>query len=48
MTFDNTTNTFDEAVGSGNTRTTAGAVYTSFDENAITFDSTTQKFDIGS
>ena len=48
MTFDNTTNTFDEAVGSGNTRTTAGAVYTSFDENAITFDSSTQKFDIGS
>jgi len=48
MTFDNTTNTFDEAVGGGNTRTTAGAVYTSFDENAITFDSTTQKFDIGS
>ena len=48
MRFDSTTNTFDETVGGGNTRTTAGAVYTSFDENAIRFDSSSDKFSTGS
>ena len=48
MRFDSTTNTFDETAGGGNTRTTAGAVYTSFDENAIRFDSSSDKFSTGS
>jgi hypothetical protein len=48
MRFDSTTNTFDETDGGGNTRTTAGAVYTSFDENAIRFDSSSDKFSTGS
>ena len=48
LRFDNTTNTFDEAVAGANTRANASAVYTSFDEDGITFDSGTDKFDTGS
>jgi len=48
MTFDNANNTFDEAVGSGNTRANSSSVYTSFDENTVNFDNTTGTFDTGS
>ena len=48
MTFDNANNTFDEEVGSGNTRANSSSVYTSFDENTVNFDSTTGTFDTGS
>ena len=48
LRFDNTTNTFDETVAGANTRANASAVYTSFDEDGITFDSGTDKFDTGS
>ena len=48
MTFDNANNTFDETVGSGNTRANSSSVYTSFDENTVNFDNTTETFDTGS
>ena len=48
LRFDNTTNTFDETVAGANTRANASAIYTSFDEDGITFDSGTDKFDTGS
>ena len=48
MTFDNANNTFDESVDGTNTRATSGGIYTSFDENAVKFDSSTATFDIGS
>ena len=48
MTFDNVNNTFDESVDGTNTRATSGGIYTSFDENAVKFDSSTATFDIGS
>ena len=45
--FDNTTNTFDEDVGGGNTRASAGAILTSYDETGTTFDTTTIKYSNG-
>ena len=48
MTFDNANNTFDESVDSTNTRATSAGIYTSFDQNAIKFDITSETFDTGS
>ena len=45
--FDNTTNTFDEDVDGGNTRASASAVLTSYDETGTTFDTTTIKYSNG-
>ena len=47
MTFDDTTNTFDEDVDGSNTRQSAGGFFTSYDEDGITYDSTSTKFDVG-
>ena len=46
-TFDDTTNTFDEDVDGSNTRQSAGGFFTSYDEDGITYDSTSTKFDVG-
>ena len=45
--FDNTTNTFDEDVSGGNTRASASAILTSYDETGTTFDTTTIKYSNG-